>query len=154
MYDAYLYDEIVYDILIAYDIDNTPGVKAFNIIAANSAYYAKGSAPSNPVVDGNCTYSVTNDGSVAIDISIQATNFVGGVGWLLDSVVGEDKVVITAYKTGDNPASGIVLTTSGQLFISNLAVGQTKMWDFKFETGTFTDGVPKSSTLRLTSTVH
>jgi hypothetical protein len=155
MYDYYLYDEVVYDIELTYDIDNTPRAKAFSVIAESSTYYAKGSAPSNPVVDGDCTYSVTNDGSVVIDISIHGHDFTGGAGWAIKNTVGVDEVVITAYKVGDNPsADGVKLTTSGQAFISNLGVGQTIKWDFKLETGTFTDGQLKTANITLTSVVH
>jgi len=148
---SWVYIEVNYT---TYDISNTPNSKAFSTVAANSTYYAKGSAPSNPVVDGDCTYAVTNDGSAAVDISIKATNFTGGVGWTLASSVGLNQVKVVSYKTGDNPASGIVLTTSGQAFISNLAAAAHTHWDFSLNTGTFADGVAKSSTITLTSTIH
>jgi hypothetical protein len=138
----------------AYDIANAPDTKAFSIVAESTTYYAKGSAPSNPVVDGDCTYAITNNGSVPIDVSITGNNFTGGVGWTLGANVGSNVVKITVYKTGDNPASGVVLTTGGQAFISNLAAAGHTHWDFRFDTGTFTDGVAKSTTIRLTSTVH
>lgn len=142
-----------------YDITNAPTSKAFGIIAANSTYYAKGAPPNNPVVDGDCTYTITNTGNVPIDISITGNNYTGGVGWTLGANAGADTVKMVAYKTGDNPAAtptgnGVVLTTSGQAFISNLAAAGHTHWDFSLITGTFTDGVAKSTTIRLTSTVH
>jgi hypothetical protein len=70
---------------IATDISNTPATKSFGVIAENTAYYAKGTAPNNHVVDGDCAFTVTNDGSVPIDISITGNNFTGGVGWGLTS---------------------------------------------------------------------
>jgi hypothetical protein len=70
---------------IATDISNTPATKSFGVIAENTAYYAKGTAPNDPVVDGDCAFTVTNDGSVPIDISITGNNFTGGVGWGLTS---------------------------------------------------------------------
>jgi len=138
-----------------YDIENTPSAtKAFGIIATNSTYYAKGTPPNNPVVDGDCTYTITNTGNVPIDISITGNNYTGGVGWTLGANAGANTVKMVAYKTGDNPASGVVLTTGGQAFISNLAAAGHTHWDFSLITGTFTDGVPKTTTIRLTSTVH
>lgn len=135
------------------DISNTPSSKAFNVVAADTTYYAYGSAPSNPVVDGECTFTVTNSSGGAIDITIKGTNFTGGVGWTYTSgSPGENTVRMTAYYSGQNPASGVVLTTSPQAFISGLADSGTKKWDFKFETGTSTDGVEKSSTLTLSAT--
>lgn len=133
-------------------IANTPASENLGLVSESSTYYAYGSAPSNPVQDGECTFTITNDGSVAIDITIECTNFTGGNGWTLtSSSPGSAEVRLTAYYSGQNPASGIVLTTSPQSFYSNLASSATLKWDFKFETGTFTDGVEKTSTITLTA---
>jgi len=132
-------------------LTNSPDSKAFGTVAENTTYYAKGSAPSNPVVDGECTFTITNDSAGAEDIDIKCSNFTGGVGWTLASSVGENQVKITAYYSGQNPASGIVLTTSDQEFYDGLASSATIKWDFKFETGTFTDGAAKTATITLTA---
>jgi len=135
----------------SYDISNSPSSKAFGVVAANTTYYAYGSAPSNPVADGECTFTVTNNGSQC-DIDIHGHAFSGGVGWTLTSgAPGENTVRITAYYSGQNPASGIVVTISDQEFISALAASATKKWDFKLETGTFTDGSQKTAVLTLTA---
>jgi hypothetical protein len=139
---------------LTYDISNTPNTKAFSVIAESTTYYAKGTAPNNPVVDGDCTYAITNSGNSAIDVSIHSHNFTGGVGWTIAANPGVNTVKLVAYKTDDNPASGVVLTTSGQSFITDLADGSHIHWDFSLTTGTFTDGVGKSTTITLTSTVH
>jgi hypothetical protein len=138
----------------AHDITNSPDTKAFNVIQESGSFYAKGSAPSNPVTDGECTYTITNTGSVPIDISITGFNYTGGVGWTLGASVGANTVKMTAYASGTNPASGVVLTTGSQLFLSNLAAAATKKWDFRLDTGTFTDGAAKTGKITLTSTVH
>ena len=60
---------------------------------------------------------------------------------------------MTAYYSGLNPASGVVLTTSYQAFITALADSGTKKWDFKLESpSAFTDGVSKSSTITVSAT--
>ena len=135
-------------------LTNAPDSKALGVVAASTTYYAYGSAPSNPVSDGECTFTITNDGSIAIDVAMKASNFTGGVGWTLGTPA-ENVARITSYYSGQDPASGLVLTTSDQSFYSNLAASGTKKWDFKFESPTsFTDGVAKSSTLTLTATAH
>jgi hypothetical protein len=58
---------------------------------------------------------------------------------------------MTAYYSGQNPASGVVLTTSYQSFKTAVADAATLKWDFKLETGTFTDGVSKSSTITISA---
>jgi len=89
---------------------------------------------------------------VQIDTTIKGSAFTGGVGWTLTSgSPGSNTVRITAYYSGQNPASGVVLTTSDQAFVQNLAASAHTHWDFKFETGTFTDGVAKSGTITITA---
>jgi hypothetical protein len=145
--DEYLVGGAGYD----YDIANDPTTKAFGVVAPSSTYYAKGSAPSNPVQNGECTYTLTNSGDT-VKILVKVSNGTGGVGWT--AVTGspsENCFRITAYQTGTNPASGIVLKLSDQQFIASLAAGTT-YWDFKFETGSsFTDGVQKTITITFTA---
>jgi hypothetical protein len=68
--------------------------------------------------------------------------------------LGDNNVKLVAYASGQTLATAKILTTSDQLFISNLAASATKKWDFKFMTGTFTDGVAKSTTIILSSVAH
>ena len=135
------------------NITNTPSSEALGVVSANSTYYADGSAPSNPVGDGDCTFTITNSSGAAVDIDVKITNFTGGVGWTLASAVASNTVKMTTYYSGQNPASGVVLTTSDQEFLTSLADNATKKWDFKLETGIFTDGVQKSSTITLTASL-
>lgn len=72
-------------VAITYDITNTPDYWTIGAVQENTSYWANGVAPTFPLGSDNCTFSVTNDGSVPIDISIKATNFTGGNGWTLTS---------------------------------------------------------------------
>jgi hypothetical protein len=134
------------------DISNTPSSENLGTVAESTTYYAKGSAPSNPVEDGECTFTITNSSGGAVDLTIKATNFTGGDGWTLTSnAPGSGTVRMTAYYSGQNPASGVVLTTSYQSFKTAVADAATLKWDFKLETGTFTDGTQKSSTITISA---
>ena len=134
-------------------ISNTPGTEALGTLATNSTTWASGSVPADPLVDAGCTFTVTNNGNVAEDIAITATDFGGGVGWTLASTVGADTVVMKAGKSGDAHAAMVVVaTTGGANFIPSLAAAGTKKWEFNLSTGTFTDGAEKSSTITLTAT--
>ncbi len=137
----------------SYSITNDPALEELGIVSPSSTYYAKGSAPANPVVDGDTTFTITNNGSAAEKISIKGANFTGGVGWtLVSGAPGSNEVRITAYATGDNPASGPVLTTSDQTLVASLAASATKKWDFKLETASgFGDGAAKSGVITLTA---
>jgi hypothetical protein len=153
-------ENITYSIYCTYtpgggtpDMTNSPASKAFGVVAANSTNYAKGSAPVDPnnVADSDCTFTITNTSSAAENISVTGSNFTGGVGWTLAGSVGENNVKIVAYYSGEAVASGKTLTTSPQAFISSLAASATKLWDFAFYTGTFTDGDAKTGTITLTA---
>ena len=135
------------------DISNAPSSKAFGVVAANSSYWSNGTAPTFPLDDVECYFTVTNNSSGTVNISIRATNFGGGVGWTLASSPGVNIVTLKAGKPGDAAESNmVILTTSNQSFITGLAQSTSKKWEIKLENGTFTDGVPKSSTITLTAT--
>ena len=136
----------------SFDISNTPTSKAFGIVTTGTTYYAKGSAPSNPVDPSECTYTITNSGGVC-DLDMKVSDFTGGAGWnIVSTSPSTDEVRITAYYEGQNPASGLVLTNSDQEFYDGLAASATLDWDFKMETGSgFSDGSEKTSTLTITA---
>jgi len=137
------------------DIFNTPDSKDFGPVSENSSYWSNGSAPTFPLDDSECHFAVTNNGTDAVGISISATNFIGGDDWTLVSTspgVGEARM--KAGKEGDDDEDEMVtLTTGDQTFISGLAASESKEWELKLETGTFTDGVAKTSTITLTATL-
>jgi len=133
------------------DITNAPTDKAFGNVAENSTYWANGSTPPNPITDAYCTFSVTNNGTTPINITIKATNFTGGAGWTLGTP-DATHARLTGFKSGDDPSAGVVLTTSEQSFISALAASSSKKWEIKLETPTsFADGSVKTSTITLTA---
>ena len=125
-------------------------------VAADSTYWQKGgSEPSWPIADADCSFTLANAGSVASDIDVKGTNFTGGVGWTLTTgSPGENTVRVTAYASGMQKADGKKLTTSDQEFVDNLAASGTKKGELSLETGTFTDGEQKSSTVTFTIRVH
>lgn len=140
------------------DISNTPTSKDFGIVDPSTTYYAYGSAPSNPVADGECTFTVSNNSSAAIDLSVNGTNFTGGSTWYLGS--GSPDAThcrVTVYCSGQNPASGVVLSTTPQSLYSNLADAATLKWDFKLETPSFdptSSDSQKTMTITLIATLH
>ncbi len=136
-----------------YGISNAPTSKAFGILQPNSTNYAGGTSYSNPVTDEQCTFTLTNSGDTA-KINIKETNPTGGVGWTLTSgSPGSNTIRDTAFASGsNNTTDGKVLATGDQTFIASIAgSGTTIKWDFKRETGTFTDGIGKTSTITLTA---
>jgi hypothetical protein len=135
-----------------FDISNDPSSKAFGVVNPSSTYYAKGSAPANPVESGDCTFTVTNAGT-ACDLDMKVSDFTGGVGWnITSSAPSTDEARITAYYEGQDPASGLVLANTDAEFYDGLAVSATLNWDFKQETASsFSDGVGKTATITITA---
>lgn len=145
--------EVTYETPVI-SISNVSDTEAMGFVAASATTWALGTTPNWPLTDDNCTFTVTNIGNIAIDIGVHAHDWTGGVGWTLAGAVGEDTVKMTAYKEGDGSGDGKVLTTVNQAFISNLLMDDNVSWEYKLETGTFTDAVEKSTTIRLTAVQH
>jgi len=139
------------------DISNAPlAGKDFGTVSKNSSYWSKGSAPNwtDGLDDGECYFTVTNNSPNPINISIRATNFTSsGVGWTLASSPGVNIVVLKAGKSGDlTEGAMVILTIADKSFITGLGASQSKKWELKLETGTFTDAAQKTSTITLTAT--
>lgn len=134
-----------------FDIGNAPESENLGTLEVNTTYYAKGTAPNNPVEDGDCTFTVTNNGD-ACDLDMKISDFTGGVGWNIDATPGANEAKVTAYYSGQDPSSGLVLANTDAEFYDGLASSGTIKWDFALLTGTsFGDGVEKSATLTITA---
>lgn len=133
------------------NISNAPTGRGFGVVSENSSYWSNNSTPTFPLDDGECYFTVTNNSGGSIDINIKATNFTGGDNWTLAGTVGENIVVMKAGKSSDNEVDLITLTVGDQLFVNSLANLASKKWEIKLETGTFTDGAEKTSTITLTA---
>jgi len=136
------------------DISNTPSTWAVGTVATSTDYWSSGSEPSWPLDDGECHFTVTNNGD-ACSMTVKGTNFTGGVGWTLAGSPAENTVTMKAGKSGDaNEGAFITLTTSEQSFISGLAGSGTKKWELMMESPTsHTDGALKTATITLTATL-
>jgi hypothetical protein len=132
-------------------IANTPSWESFGSVNQSSTYYAIGHAPSNPVSDSDCTFTLSNDGSITVNVNFRGENWTGGTGWnLTSSSPGVSTVRMTLMLSGYDPAVGYVVTTTDAEFWT-LTPGQTFKWDIKLETGTFLDGVLKSTNIIFTA---
>lgn len=136
------------------NISNTPSSWNFGTASCNTSYWSSGSAPTFPLDDGECHFTVTNSSGGTIDITVTATDFAGGNGWTLASSPGEDTVTMKAGKSGDSVEGDmVILATSSQSFISGLADTASKKWELKLETATLhSDSDNKTSTVTLTAT--
>jgi hypothetical protein len=136
------------------NISNTPSTKDFGYVGETHSYWSNGAAPVFPLDDGECFFTLTNNSSAPADITIRATNFTGGTGWTLAGTPGVNIVTLKAGKSGDNAEGDMVIVTTGdQSFITSMPAFSNRKWEIKLDTGTFSDGVPKSSTITLTASI-
>jgi hypothetical protein len=137
------------------NITNTPSSIDFGSVRVNSSYWSNGSAPTFPLDDGECYFTLTNLSSAPVNISIRATDFSGGTGWTLTGgIPGQDEARLKAGRSGDIAEGDMVsLNTGDQGFITGLGASASKKWELKLETGTFSDNVVKTSTITLTASI-
>jgi len=106
----------------------------------------------------NCAGNITNCGSIAADVSAECADFTSaGVAWVITvGAPGANTVQVTAYPEGcANEADGTELAnapTDLPLF-EDIAAAASLGVELSLETGTFTDGVVKSST-GVVFTIH
>ena len=117
-----------------------PTTENIGVVSLSNTYYAAGSAPNNPVEDGDCTFTITNDGSITENITISMTDLSAAGEYTYALVAGSPSTRefrMTAYYTGLDPASGVVLTNAAQSFYNGLASSANISFDFKIEMGTW-----------------
>jgi hypothetical protein len=149
------------------DILNIPPAKNFGIVDTDSSYWSKGGVIGPNWTDGlndsECYFTLTNNSSAPVNVTIRATNFLNpdlSLGWTLvptNPSGNDNQVRLKAGKSGDATEGNMVILfppATDQPFITGLGIApnNTKMWEVKLETGTFTDEVEKTSTITLTAT--
>ena len=134
-------------------ISNTPESENLGVAEYNGTLYAAGSAPNNPVEIGDCTFMIINDGAATSNITASMTDMTGNVTWTcVTGSPGASQFRMTMYYAGQNPADGVVLTNASQPFYNGLAASANISWDFKYETGTWTNSDVAVRTGNLTLT--
>jgi hypothetical protein len=137
------------------DIENIPTSKDFGGVDEHTGYWANGSAPTFPLDDAECFFTIINNSTCPLAISVRATDFLNpdlSLGWTLAGSPGEDIVTLKAGREGDDEGDLLILTIGDQDFILSLGVSQSMGWEIKLETGDFIDYARKTSTITLTAT--
>lgn len=152
------------------DISNTPSTWTLNGITGNSTinpdtvYYSNPNGdttpPNSTVANGDCRFTVTNDGSAAVDLVVDCSNFSGGSANMANSGTGSNGATSYggyAWYSGMTYSSKVVMKTTGSdTLYSNLAASATLKWGAEIETQTdsFGGGSSSSATLTITATLH
>ena len=140
-------------------VTNTPNTEALGGVIASSTVWAHGSTPADPLEDGECTFTFTNEAasSVNVNVTIKMADMTGGVGWTNADAetAGADIFYMMAGASGVAHSAMVLAKESSayNTLISNLAPSATKKWEFAFHAPTsFGDGVQKSGDITLTAT--
>ena len=134
--------------------DSHDGSWALGAIPESTTYWwddegaYPGAPPSFALAIGNCAGNITNCGSGTRDITAECADFTGGNGWnLVTGAPGSGEVQVTVYFEGDaTEAAGTELDNGVIDVYEDLATSTSIGVELSLETGTFTDGVAKSST--------
>jgi len=127
----------------ATDITNIPDSKDYGVVSENSTYET-----------GLTYFTVTNNSSGAVTITIKATDFTGGNGWTLSDTATPDANTagLKAGLEGGDYTIIVKKTGTFNTLVSGLAAEGTQKWGLKLYTPTtFSDGVQKSTTVTLTA---
>ena len=138
---------------------NTPAIRAFGTLYNSQTYYSNnltlGYAPTFPLADAQCYFTITNSGMASGNISAKATNFTGGTTLTLtDAAPGETTLRLSLYRSGDaNSSANTTLTTTDRRFITSLPASATKKWEIKLETPTSDQNDANQKTCTITFTI-
>ena len=106
------------------------------------------------VVVESGTYTVTNTGNVAEDVTIAATD--GANSWTLSGTVGTDAFKVEADQADDGSYE-TVLTTAGQAFVINLGASSSELLGLRYSSpsgDTQGGGTSQDFTVTLTASEH
>lgn len=135
------------------NISVSPSSHNYGTVQPSTTYWARGSEPSWPLTDGNCTGNVTNSSSFAVDISFSMGNMTGGTQWTINSSPGSNQFRMRIYISGaGNSTVYTALSSTPQELISSLGDGTTEYFEFVLDTPTnnpFSDGVTKSGNITI-----
>jgi hypothetical protein len=136
-------------------ISNSPGGLSLGAVDASSTHWANGTAPSFPLDDSNCTYTLVNDGSPTIDVDIAGANLTGAGGyqWTLGNSTGANQYVVRVGIAGtDSLGNMTILDLPGQEMISDLTTGNYTRWEMVlYAPSSFTSDAAVSGTITLTA---
>jgi hypothetical protein len=129
-------------------ITNSPSSKAFGVLDDNATHWSKGSAPTFPVDDSECYFTLTNNGSVAVNLTANATNPTGGIGaTCVDGNPGANEIRVSLYTEGDGSSDNTTIKSGvNRSLYSNLAPSTDIGWEVKLEIGTSTETPPTQKT--------
>jgi len=137
------------------------GITGNSKIAPDTIYYSNPlgdtTPPSATVVDGDCRFTITNTSSVAIDLTVNCSDFIGGDA-MLNSGTGSNGVGeygAYCWHSGMTYSSKVVVLTTGSGVMKDALAATTDIkWGAEIETQSdaWGSGDQMSATLNITAT--
>ena len=131
-------------------------------IAINTTYYSNPlgatTVPSDPVVDGECRFAITNTSSVATDLTVNFPHFTGGDVMQNGDTgsAGVGTFGAYSYCTGMTYSTGkVIAKNTGSLVLKDALAATTNIkWGVccSTQTDVWTSGSAMSSTITITAT--
>lgn len=124
----------------AQDISNSPNNYAFGVLQESISYPT-----------GLDYFTITNNSTYAIVVTIRGSDMTGGNTWTLSDAPGPDTYGLRAGLSGES--YNITVTKTDNVLIGNLTESSSQQWGLQFLAPTeFSDGAEKSGTVTLTAT--
>jgi len=139
------------------------GVSPKGFIAPDTVYYSNplgdATVPSDPVVDGECQYTITNTSTIITDLTVNFPDFTGGdasTNTDTDGSNGAGAFGAFSYCSGMTYSTGKVVakTTGSAAMKEDLAATTDIKWGLTMETQSdaWTSGTAMESTVVITAT--
>ena len=140
------------------------GVTPKGTIGPDTVYHSNPlgdeTAPSDPVVDGECRFTITNTSSVAIDLTVNFPDHTGGDASTNSDLGTNDTTKFGAYSycSGMTYSTGKVIAkvTGSDAMKENLAATTDILWGLTYESQSdaWTSGVAMASTVVITAITY
>lgn len=133
------------------------------VVAVNTTYYANPlgdtTVPSNPVSNTECLFTITNGSTIAINITVDISNFYGGMVMTNSGTGANGATSFGAYTYNEGDVTyatnrTVAKVTGSDYMHSNLAAATDLDWGIELTTRTdaWTNSTPIQTTYTVTAT--
>lgn len=143
-------------------VNDLVGVGTKGVMVVDTVYYSNPlgdcTIPSDPVVDGECRFTITNTSSIITDLTVNFPNHAGGDASTNSDLGTNDTTKFGAYSycTGMTYSTGKVIakTAASDPMKENLAATTNIKWGLTYESqsNAWTSGTSMTSTVTITAT--
>ena len=141
------------------------GITGSGLVAPNTQYYSNPlgdtTSPSDPVVDGECQFTLTNTSTITTDMFVNTADFTGGSATMTNSNDGTNGATTFgaySYCTGMTYSSGKVISKASASAATKTSLAPTTniKWGLAIKTRTnaWTGGTASTSVVTVSLAAH